>query len=82
MRVRPMRKRKQLVLLLAVVIVCSALTVKVPTLVRAFAGPDEDVIHLLDVLSRIKEDYVEEVPTDKLIEGALRGMVESLEDPY
>ena len=25
---------------------------------------------------------MEEVPTKKLIEGALRGMVESLEDPY
>ncbi|NLG87044.1 MAG: S41 family peptidase [Firmicutes bacterium] len=77
-----MQKKKHLVLLLAVVLVCVILAFKVPTLVRAFAGPDQDLLRLVEVLSRVKESYVEEVPTEKLIEGALKGMVDSLGDPY
>jgi carboxyl-terminal processing protease len=77
-----MRNKRHWALILAVVILCSALALKVPALVRAFAGPDEDVVFFLDVLTKVRQSYVEEVPTKKLIEGALRGMVESLEDPY
>lgn len=77
-----MRNKRRWALLLAVVIFCGAMALKVPTLVRAFAGTDEDVVRFLDVLNKVREFYVEEVPTKKLIEGALRGMVESLDDPY
>ena len=34
-----------------------------------------------DIYSRIKTDYVEEVEDDKLIEGAIKGMLDVL-DPY
>lgn len=35
-----------------------------------------------DVMKLIENKYVKDVETDKLIEGAIRGMVDSLEDPY
>lgn len=81
-RMKFMRNKRLWALLLAVVIVCGAMVLKVPTLVRAFAGTDEDVVFFLDVLNKVRESYVEEVSTKRLIEGALRGMVESLDDPY
>ena len=77
-----MRNKRRLAFLLAIAIVCSVLALKVPTLVRAFAGPNEDIARFIDVLNKVREYYVEEVPTSELIEGALRGMVESLDDPY
>jgi carboxyl-terminal processing protease len=43
---------------------------------------DEGVAVFLEVINRVRESYVEEVPADQLIEGALRGIVESLGDPY
>ncbi len=35
-----------------------------------------------DTLKRIKEKYIEDVDIDKLIDGAVSGMVEATEDPY
>lgn len=35
-----------------------------------------------DVMNLIEERYVKDVNHDKLIEGAIKGMVESLDDPY
>ena len=77
-----MLNKKHLVLLLVVVVICSTAALTVPTLVRAFSGTDQDMVRLQNVMSRIKEHYVDEVPSEDLVEGALRGMVESLEDPY
>ncbi len=37
---------------------------------------------ILDVLKIIENKYFRDVDTEKLIEGAIRGMVASLEDPY
>jgi len=44
-----MRNKRRLAFLLAVAIVCSVLALKVPTLVRAFAGPNEDIARFIDV---------------------------------
>lgn len=35
-----------------------------------------------EALGQIQSSYVEKVPTKKLIQGAIRGMVDSLDDPY
>lgn len=43
--------------------------------------PWEDARLLAEVLERVKRDYVEDVDDKVLIEGAIRGMIESL-DPY
>lgn len=37
---------------------------------------------LFQVASRVKTHYIEPVSTDRLINGAIRGMVDSLDDPY
>ena len=55
-----MRNKRHWALILAVVILCSALALKVPALVRAFAGPDEDVVFFLDVLTKVRQSYVED----------------------
>ncbi len=46
-----------------------------------YQPPLEDLRLFSDVYARIKTDYVEEVEDKKLIEGAIRGMLQSL-DPY
>lgn len=38
--------------------------------------------NLIKVYSLVKSQYLEEVSTTKLVDGAISGMVESLEDPY
>lgn len=47
---------------------------------------DQSDIELLkpisDVMKLIKSKYIDDVDTEKLIEGAIKGMVESLGDPY
>lgn len=35
-----------------------------------------------EALEQIQDSYVEKVPTKKLIQGAIKGMVDSLNDPY
>ncbi|MGQ7277846.1 S41 family peptidase [Brevibacillus thermoruber] len=37
---------------------------------------------LLEAFSAIKQEYIENVSTDQLVEGAISGMVGSLKDPY
>lgn len=41
-----------------------------------------EVLRMLEVGLFIKTQYLEEVTTSKLLEGAVRGMVDSLGDPY
>jgi carboxyl-terminal processing protease len=42
--------------------------------------PSLDKVH--EVFGIIKHSYVEEVPNQKLVTGAINGMIEALEDPY
>ncbi|QQE74071.1 peptidoglycan-binding protein [Brevibacillus composti] len=37
---------------------------------------------LLDAFSAIKQEYIQDVTTEQLVEGAISGMVGSLKDPY
>ncbi|ASF40416.1 peptidase S41 [Halobacillus halophilus] len=41
-----------------------------------------DLAKVEQAFSTIKENYVSEVDNDKLIEGAVQGMLDTLEDPY
>lgn len=77
-----MRGKKWLVLATVVAVILATLALEMPTLVRAVGSTDEGMAVFLEVLNRVRESYVEEVPADKLIQGALRGMVDSLGDPY
>lgn len=77
-----MRGKRWLALAIVVVVVLGSLALEVPTLVRAWGNTDEGMAVFLEVLNRVRESYVEEVPANRLIDGALRGMVEALGDPY
>src|SRR6186713_509597 len=50
---------------------------------NALAGTDDDTFRHLkvfrDVVNLVKSNYVEEVNFDKVMEGAMRGMAESLD---
>ncbi|GAA4719028.1 S41 family peptidase [Brevibacillus fulvus] len=37
---------------------------------------------LNDAFQTIKRDYIQEISNDQLVEGAINGMIESLDDPY
>lgn len=43
---------------------------------------EEDLQKLIEVYNTIQTDYIEEVDKKQLLEGALKGMVQALEDPY
>ncbi len=51
---------------------------------RVWAGSDlfRDLEPLIDIYQTIQTQYMEKVKPSKLIEGAIKGMVESLEDPH
>ncbi len=53
--------------------------------VAAVVDGQTDLQHLkpvVDVIKLIEDKYVKDVETEKLIEGAIKGVVESLGDPY
>lgn len=43
---------------------------------------EEDMQYIVDVYNSIQQYYVEDVSKDQLLEGALKGMVDSVGDPY
>ncbi|HHY42890.1 MAG TPA: S41 family peptidase [Thermoanaerobacterales bacterium] len=54
-------------------------------IVAAAVTEESNMDHLKpisDVMELIKSKYIEDVDTEKLIEGAIKGMVDSLEEPY
>lgn len=59
------------------------MTASANSLFAGIAGgyPDE-FKKLYEAFSAIQKEYIEKVPTDKLVEGAIGGMVNSLGDPY
>ncbi|MGQ9496752.1 MAG: S41 family peptidase [Desulfotomaculales bacterium] len=50
--------------------------------VLAFATNYQQLGNLIRVISLIRTHYLEEVPSSRLVEGAIRGMVGALDDPY
>ena len=51
-------------------------------LAAAASGVFDQIDLLVDVRHEIVSQYVEEPPSQKMVESAVRGMVESLDDPY
>jgi carboxyl-terminal processing protease len=73
LKIRPSRA---LIISIVVVLLCST------TLVVARAANVRDSLLLFnDVLTKIRDDYVDRVDMDKLIYGAIRGMLDTL-DPH
>jgi len=85
----PVRRRRTwpawLAVMLIVAVLSSATTLLVLGELGRFAAPKSEVAgldRLVDVLRLVEREYVDEVDEGTLMEGALRGMVDSLADPY
>ncbi|MGM0875261.1 MAG: S41 family peptidase [Bacillota bacterium] len=48
----------------------------------SIASEEDPFLKLRSTYDILQEGYYKDVDTDKLVEGAIKGMVESLEDPY
>lgn len=60
-------------------------TTQVSSLAATVSGQEatsSEFSKLQDALQIIKRDYIQKVDSDKLIEGAIDGMVKTLDDPY
>lgn len=60
-------------------VICFAFTIIVGSFVVANF---REILRMVEVGLFIKTQYLEQVPTQKLLEGAVRGMVDALGDPY
>ena len=77
--------RKNLLKLLAVLVLVSTIMVSFVGLQRVFAWNDlnQRLQIFMQVLELVKSDYVDaKVDDQKLVYGAIKGMLESLDDPY
>ncbi|MFJ9501267.1 S41 family peptidase [Brevibacillus centrosporus] len=59
-----------------------SLTASSSTLLPSSTEYPQEFRKLYEAYSAIKKDYIQNVTTDQLVEGAIGGMVGSLEDPY
>ena len=68
----------------AVLITCFALVAVAPTLLAQSnsSKSDEYLRSIREVFRYIEENYVEEVDPRQLLEGAMKGMFDTLDDPY
>jgi len=85
----PVRRRRTwpawVAVMLVVALASSATTFLVLGALGRLAGSGPGVAgldHLLDVLRLVEREYVDKVDEGRLMEGATRGMVDSLDDPY
>lgn len=53
-----------------------------PSLANSSESEDDELFKIHELYKTIQDDYYEEVDSNLLIEGALQGMTEALEDPY
>ncbi|HZG13537.1 MAG TPA: S41 family peptidase [Candidatus Bathyarchaeia archaeon] len=53
-----------------------------PVSVLSGKGDSVELSKLQDALEIIKRDYIQKVDNDQLIEGAIQGMIKTLDDPY
>lgn len=59
-----------------------ALTASTNSLFAGFQGYPEEFKKLYEAYTAIKKEYIEQVTTEQLVEGAISGMIDSLQDPY
>ncbi|MGM7722058.1 S41 family peptidase [Metabacillus sp. Hm71] len=78
-----MKKSRFIIWIIVTAIFASAITYSAVQL-RVIAGGDngDPFQKLRATYDILQEGYYKDVDTDKLVEGAIKGMVESLEDPY
>ncbi|MGI6604859.1 MAG: S41 family peptidase [Firmicutes bacterium] len=69
-------------LVLAMTVVLTVSVIPVPSIVWAWDSGAAGVSIFLELLNRVRGSFVEEPPVDVLVEGALQGLVDSLDDPY
>ena len=60
----------------------TALTASANSLFAGIQGYPDEFKKLYEAFSAIQKEYIEQVSTEQLVEGAIGGMVDSLEDPY
>lgn len=53
-----------------------------PTIVSESEAANDELIKIHELYQTIQQDYYEEVDSNVLIEGALQGMTDALDDPY
>ena len=73
----------------ALLVTTSVLSTTVPVTAAPFSLfgskeqlSDEDIQKIQEVYRSIREGYIEEIDKEKILEGALKGMVSATEDPY
>ena len=78
-----LKKRFNILSMLLICLITVVLTLSgVSYLVQLATGNSLGGITLLKTLLTVRENFVEQVDTDKLFNGAITGMVKSLDDPY
>ncbi len=67
-----------------VLLACFAIAAITPCLIAQSNTPDtEEYLNMFDSLFKfIQENYVDDIPAEQLYEGAVKGLFESLGDPY
>ena len=89
--VKPEKLRKKFplpaVCIISTIVFCTALAIALAPTVYAQARADQSASNqhisiIRTVFDFIQRNYVEEVDSNKLFEGAMTGMLNSLEDPY
>ena len=84
-----MKLSKGLKWLSTLLVTASVVTTTVPVAAAPFSLfgskeqlSDEDIQKIQEVYRSIREGYIEEIDKEKILEGALKGMVSATEDPY
>ena len=82
-----MSKRKIVVTMVILLIITNLMTFGVSQFVRVQGiadamGVDSNTFKIMEVRDFIENNYLRDIDNDKMIDGQLKGMVQSLEDPY
>lgn len=92
-----MSKKKAIIMMVVVVLITNVLTFSLTNLLTLtfdgkvvvpkgdydnLSNKNEDFSKIISIKNYIEENYLRDVDEDKLLNGQLKGMVQSLEDPY
>lgn len=82
-----MSKRKIVVIMVILLIITNVMTFGISQFVRVQGiagamGIDNNTFKIMEVRDFIENNYLRDIEDDKMIDGQLKGMVQSLEDPY
>ena len=82
-----MSKRKIVVIMVILLIITNVMTFGISQFVRVQGiagamGIDNGTFKIMEVRDFIENNYLRDIEDDKLLDGQLKGMVQSLDDPY